>query len=457
MSQKGNAMELGTQPVGKLLMQYAIPDIIAMTASSLYNIVDSIFIGQGVGPLAISGLAVTFPFMNLGAAFGAMVGVGASTLISVKLGQRDYSTAQAVLGNVVTLNTIIGVVYTIVCLMFLDPILYFFGASADTIVYARDFMEVILLGNIFTHMYLGLNAVLRASGHPQKAMYATINTVIINTILAPIFIYGFEWGIRGAAIATVIAQIVSLIWQFKILTDKNELLHLRRGIYHLQGKIVKNMIAIGLSPFCMNVASCFIVIFINQGLKEYDGDLAIGAYGIVNRLMFICVMIVMGITQGMQPIAGYNYGAQQYHRVNEVLKLAIWGATAVTTFTFLVGELVPELTVSIFTTDEGLISRAAEGFRIAVLVFPIVGFQMVTSNFFQSIGMANKAIFLSLTRQLLFLLPCLIILPTFMGASGIWWSMPASDMAASIVAAILLYKQFQEFKTQNSELITHNS
>ena len=457
MSQKGNAMELGTQPVGKLLMQYAIPAIIAMTASSLYNIVDSIFIGQGVGPLAISGLAVTFPFMNLGAAFGAMVGVGASTLISVKLGQRDYSTAQVVLGNVVTLNTIIGVVYTIVCLMFLDPILYFFGASADTIVYARDFMEVILLGNIFTHMYLGLNAVLRASGHPQKAMYATINTVIINTILAPIFIYGFEWGIRGAAIATVIAQIESLIWQFKILTDKNELLHLRRGIYHLQGKIVKNMIAIGLSPFCMNVASCFIVIFINQGLKEYDGDLAIGAYGIVNRLMFICVMIVMGITQGMQPIAGYNYGAQQYHRVNEVLKLAIWGATAVTTFTFLVGELVPELTVSIFTTDEGLISRAAEGFRIAVLVFPIVGFQMVTSNFFQSIGMANKAIFLSLTRQLLFLLPCLIILPTFMGASGIWWSMPASDMAASIVAAVLLYKQFQEFKTQNSELITHNS
>ena len=445
-------MELGIKPVGKLLMQYAIPAIIAMTASSLYNIVDSIFIGQGVGPLAISGLAVTFPFMNLGAAFGAMVGVGASTLISVKLGQRDYDTAQLVLGNVITLNTIIGVVYTVVCLMFLDPILYFFGASADTIVYARDFMEVILLGNIFTHMYLGLNAVLRASGHPQKAMYATINTVIINTILAPIFIYGFEWGIRGAAIATVIAQIVSLIWQFKILTDKNELLHLRRGIYHLQSKIVKNMIAIGLSPFCMNVASCFIVIFINQGLKEYDGDLAIGAYGIVNRLMFICVMIVMGITQGMQPIAGYNYGAQQYHRVNEVLKLARWGATVVTTFTFLVGELIPELTVSIFTTDEGLISRAAEGFRIAVLVFPIVGFQMVTSNFFQSIGMANKAIFLSLTRQLLFLLPCLIILPTFMGAAGIWWSMPISDTIASIVAAILLYKQFQAFKAHNPQL-----
>lgn len=446
MAPKSNATELGTQPIGKLLMQYAIPAIIAMTATSIYNMVDSIFIGQGVGPLAISGLAITFPFMNLGAAFGAMVGVGASTLISVKLGQRDYGMAQVILGNVISLNVIIGLVYSIVMMMFLNPILYFFGASADTIGYARDFMEVILLANVFTHMYLGLNAVLRAAGHPQKAMYATINTVIINIILAPIFIYVFHWGIRGAAIATVIAQIISLVWQFKILTDQSELLHLKKGIYSLQSKIVKNIIAIGLSPFCMNIASCFIVIFINQGLKEYDGDLAIGAYGIVNRLMFICVMIVMGITQGMQPIAGYNYGAQQYHRVNQVLRLAIYGATVMTTLTFLIGELIPEWTVSIFTTDEGLIQRAAEGFRIAVLVFPIVGFQMVTSNFFQSIGMANKAIFLSLTRQLLFLLPCLLILPTFMGAAGIWWSMPISDALASAVAAVMLYKQYQAFK-----------
>ena len=450
MATKRNATELGTQPIGKLLMQYAIPAIIAMTASSIYNMVDSIFIGQGVGPLAISGLAITFPFMNLGAAFGAMVGVGASTLISVKLGQRDYDTAQTVLGNVITLNLIIGIAFSIITLMFLDPILYFFGASADTIGYARDYMLIILAGNVFSHMYFGLNAVLRASGHPQKAMYATINTVVINTLLDPLFIYVFDWGIRGAAIATIIAQVISLIWQLKILTDKNELLHLRRGIYHLQSKIVKNIIAIGLSPFCMNVASCFIVIFINKGLKEYDGDLAIGAYGIVNRLVFICVMIVMGITQGMQPIAGYNYGAQQFDRVTRVLKLSIYGATAMTTLTFLVGELLPDVAVQLFTTDEGLISRAAEGFRIVVLFFPIVGFQMVTSNFFQSIGMANKAIFLSLTRQLLFLLPCLIILPTFMGAAGIWWSMPISDLTASLVAGVLLYKQFQNFKYHKS-------
>ena len=446
MKQKGTATELGTQPIGKLLMQYAIPAIIAMTASSLYNMVDSIFIGQGVGPLAISGLAVTFPFMNLGAAFGAMVGVGASTLISVKLGQKDYRTAQNVLGNVFTLNVIIGIVFSILTLIFLDPILYFFGASEDTIGYARDYMEIILLGNVVTHMYLGLNAVLRSAGHPQKAMYATINTVIINTLLDPLFIYGFDWGIRGAAIATVIAQVISLIWQLKILADKNELLHLQPGIYHLKNHIVKNIIAIGLSPFCMNVASCFIVIFINKGLKEYDGDLAIGAYGIVNRLVFICVMIVMGITQGMQPIAGYNYGAQQFSRVTQVLKLAIYGATIITTITFLVGEWMPELTVSLFTTDEELIRRAANGFRITVLFFPIVGFQMVTANFFQSIGLASKAIFLSLTRQLLFLLPMLIVLPHFMGADGIWWSLPLSDCLSCIVSAVLLVKQYKMFK-----------
>ena len=446
MSQKRNATELGTQPIGKLLMQYAIPAIIAMTATSLYNMVDSIFIGHGVGPLAISGLAITFPFMNLGAAFGAMVGVGASTLISVKLGQRDYGTAQTVLGNVITLNLIIGVAFSIITLMFLDPILYFFGASADTIGYARDYMEIILAGNIVTHMYLGLNAVIRAAGHPQKAMYATINTVIINTILDPLFIYGFGWGIRGAAIATIIAQIISLIWQLRILSNKNELLHLRRGIYHLQGKIVKNIIAIGLSPFCMNVASCFIVIFINKGLKEYDGDLAIGAYGIVNRLVFICVMIVMGITQGMQPIAGYNYGARNIDRMLSVLKLTIVWATVIMTTGFVICEFMPGLIARIFTSDEELIARSVRGMRIVAIFFPIIGMQMVTGNFFQSIGMARQAIFLSLTRQLIFLLPCLIVLPMFWGADGVWASLPTADLLSWIVSVSVLTYYLRRFK-----------
>lgn len=438
---------LGTESIGKLLMQYAVPAIIAMTASSLYNMVDSIFIGHGVGTMALSALALTFPLMNLGAAFGALVGVGAATLISVKLGQKDYDTAQRVLGNVFVLNILLGLAFTVIVFPFLNPILYFFGGSDETVEYARQFMEIILLGNVVTHLYLGLNAVLRASGHPKQAMYATIATVAINTILAPIFIFMFDWGIRGAAIATVSAQVIALLWQLKQFNNANELLHFRRGIFRLKRKIVFDSLAIGMSPFLMNLAACLIVILINQGLKKYGGDLAIGAFGIVNRLVFIVVMIVMGLNQGMQPIAGYNFGAKLYDRVNKVLKLTIIYATCVTTFGFLVGMLAPNLVVGIFTSDAELTELSATGLRITVMFFPIIGFQMVTSNFFQSIGMAGKAIFLSLTRQMLILLPCLLILPYFFGVAGVWYSMPVSDLLASLIALVMLVYQFRKFKT----------
>ena len=438
---------LGTESIGKLLMQYAVPAIIAMTASSLYNMVDSIFIGHGVGTMALSALALTFPLMNLGAAFGALVGVGAATLISVKLGQKDYDTAQRVLGNVFVLNILLGLAFTVIVFPFLNPILYFFGGSDETVEYARQFMEIILLGNVVTHLYLGLNAVLRASGHPKQAMYATIATVAINTILAPIFIFMFDWGIRGAAIATVSAQVIALLWQLKQFNNANELLHFRRGIFRLKRKIVFDSLAIGMSPFLMNLAACLIVILINQGLKKYGGDLAIGAFGIVNRLVFIVVMIVMGLNQGMQPIAGYNFGAKLYYRVNKVLKLTIIYATCVTTFGFLVGMLAPNLVVGIFTSDAELTELSATGLRITVMFFPIIGFQMVTSNFFQSIGMAGKAIFLSLTRQMLILLPCLLILPHFFGVAGVWYRMPVSDLLASLIALVMLVYQFRKFKT----------
>lgn len=450
-------MELGTERIRKLLMQYAVPAVVAMTASSLYNMVDSIFIGHGVGPLAISGLALTFPLMNLAAAFGSLVGVGAATLISMRLGQRDYATAQRVLGNVVMLNLLLGVGFGLVALLFLDPILYFFGASDATIGYAREYMTVILLGNVITHMYLGLNSVLRASGHPRKAMYATINTVIINTILDPIFIYGFGWGIRGAAIATVLAQIISLVWQFRLLSDRSELIHFRRGIYRLRRRIVRDVLAIGMSPFLMNLTACFIVILINKGLKTYGGDLMIGAYGIVNRLAFVFVMIVMGVNQGMQPIAGYNFGAQQYDRVLRVLKLTIVCAVGITTAGFLVGEFAPRLAVSLFTTDEELIRLSVEGMRIVFIFFPIIGFQMVATNFFQSIGMAGKAIFMSLSRQLLFLMPGLIFLPRFFevstpwdGSWGVWCAMPLSDFLATVVAFFMLTHQLRKFRAELS-------
>ena len=450
-------MELGTERIRKLLMQYAVPAVVAMTASSLYNMVDSIFIGHGVGPLAISGLALTFPLMNLAAAFGSLVGVGAATLISMRLGQRDYATAQRVLGNVVMLNLLLGVGFGLVALLFLDPILYFFGASDATIGYAREYMTVILLGNVITHMYLGLNSVLRASGHPRKAMYATINTVVIHTVLDPIFIYGFGWGIRGAAIATVLAQIISLVWQFRLLSDRSELIHFRRGIYRLRRRIVRDVLAIGMSPFLMNLTACFIVILINKGLKTYGGDLMIGAYGIVNRLAFVFVMIVMGVNQGMQPIAGYNFGARQYDRVLRVLKLTIVCAVGITTAGFLVGEFAPRLAVSLFTSDEELIRLSVEGMRIVLGFFPIIGFQMVATNFFQSIGMAGKAIFMSLSRQLLFLMPGLLFLPRFFevstpwdGSWGVWCAMPLSDFLATVVAFFMLTHQLRKFRAELS-------
>ncbi len=443
---------LGTQSIRALLIQYAVPAIIAMTASSLYNMVDSIFIGQGVGALAISGLALTFPLMNLGAAFGSLVGMGASTLISLRFGQRDYAEAQNILGNVLVLNTIIGVLFGVICLIFLDPILYFFGASEMTIGYARDYMKIILAGNVVSHMFFGLNAILRAAGHPKRSMGATINTVVINAILDPLFIYGFKWGIQGAAIATILSQGISLVWQLYIFSDKRELLHFKRGIYRLRSNIVKNIFAIGMSPFFMNCAACLVVIFINKGLKEYGGDLNVGAYGIVNRIAFVFVMIVMGLNQAMQPIAGYNYGAKEYGRVKRVLRLTIIAATMVTTVGFIVGQFFPYYAVAAFTTDEQLIALAVTGMRITLIAFPIVGVQMVISNFYQSIGMEKHAIFLSLSRQLIFLLPCLFILPvvftkytSFDGSWGVWCSMPISDIITSVIAIIMMRHQIKVF------------
>jgi putative MATE family efflux protein len=448
MTQKGLPTELGTQKIGKLLMRYAIPAIIAMTASSLYNIVDSIFIGHGVGPLAISGLALTFPLMNLAAAFGSLIGVGGATLISVRLGQKDYDSAKVILGNVTTMNLIIGISFAVVGLIFLDPILYFFGASEQTLPYAHDFMTIILYGNVVTHSYLGLNALLRSSGSPQKSMYATIGTVLINVCLNPFFIFVLGLGIRGSALATIISQVIMLLWQIHLFNDKKSFIHFQRGIFKLRRNLVSSALAIGMSPFLMNVASCLIVILINQGLKKYGGDLAIGAFGIVNRVIFIFIMIVLGFNQGMQPIAGYNYGAKIYPRVTKVLKITILCATCVTTIGFLAGELVPRLIASIFTTDEELIKLAVNGLRIVVIFFPLIGFQMVTANFFQSIGMAKKAIFLSLTRQMLFLVPGLLILPHFFGENGIWMSMPLGDLASTFTSGVMLFLQFRKFKNK---------
>lgn len=448
MDNKKATLELGTKPIGKLLAQYAFPAIIAMTASSLYNMVDSIFIGQGVGALAISGLAVTFPFMNLSGAFGAAVGVGSSTMISVKLGQKDYGTALKIFGNCVSLNAIIGIVFAIITLSFLDPILRFFGASDLTLPYAREYMQIILLGNVVTHMYLGMNAVLRSASKPRQAMAATVFTVILNTALDPIFIYVLDMGIRGAAIATILAQLVALTWQCKLFSNSSEIIHFEKGIYRLKSAVVKNIVGIGMSPFLMNATSCLIVIIFNKSLYYYGGDLAVGAYGIVHRISFLFFMVIFGLNQGMQPIAGYNYGAMKYDRMMRVLQYVIISATLISTLGFVVSEFFPYYCARIFTTDTTLIELARRGLRLGNIMLPVVGGQMVITNFFQSIGKAKVSIFLSLSRQLIFLLPLLLILPTFFDLDGVWLSLSVSDGVSAIVAVVIMVNYLRMFRVQ---------
>ena len=452
MSQKNQAaLELGTQPVGALLWQYALPAMVAMVASSLYNIIDRSVIGQVVGPEAIAGLGITFPFMNLSGAFGAAVGIGASTCISVKLGQRDYETAEHLLGNTVTLNLIVGFSFMLVCLVFLDPILRFFGASDVTLPYAREFMEVILAGNMITHMYFGMNAVLRAAGKPRHAMYATLFTVGCNVVLVIAFVWWFRWGIRGAALATVTSQTLALCWQMWVFSDKKELLHLKKGIYKLKADLVRNIIAIGISPFLMNATSCIIVIFMNNQFVRYGGDMAVGAYSIANSVVMMFFMFVIGVTQGMQPIVGYNYGARKYDRMLRCLWIAIAVGTGILLFGWLLCMLFSWQIARIFTTDPTLLTLSARGIRIDMLVFFVVASQAVITNFFQCIGKVKISIFLSLSRQLFMLLPLAYVLPFYWGLDGVWYSMPTSDFMAFLMTIPFLLWYIRKFKTYDGK------
>lgn len=441
--------ELGTEKISKLLKSYAVPAIIAMTASSLYNMVDSIFIGQGVGALAISGLAVTFPLMNLSVAFGTLVGVGGSTMLSVLLGQKNYDAANKVLGNIVSLNVIIGILFMVVALTWLDPILTFFGASENTLPYAREYMTIILYGNIITHVYHGLNSAMRAGGQPKIAMGLTLFTVIFNSILDPVMIFGMHMGIKGAAWATVISQLIAMVITMVLFSNRKKVLHFEKGIFRFNWRIAKDSTAIGFGPFLMNSAACIVTLFINQQLGKYYGDLGIGAYGINNRITFLFIMICMGLNQGMQPIAGYNYGARQYSRVKDVYKRTVTYATIVLTVATLFTVLTPRLAVSIFTHDAELLDMASHGLRIMDFTLCIVAFHMITTNLFQCLGMVGKSIFLSLIRQLIYLVPLLYVLPLFMGGDGVWWSFPISDFFSCATALIMrrgLLKNLNQLK-----------
>ena len=444
MSQKQNTpLSLGSASIGKLLMQYSIPAIIASVATSLYNIIDSIFIGQGVGPMAIAGLAITFPLMNLVIAFCVFIAAGGATISSIYLGQKDIVRAKSVLNIVFWLGLMHSIVFGGLALIFLDEILYFFGATTETIPYAREFMRIILYGSPISYLFVVLNNMLRATGYPQKAMFTALLTVLINLILAPIFIFVLKWGIAGAAFATICGQFVALLWMMIHFSSSKSFVSFNRSkLFTFSVSVLKKIYAIGLSPFLMNVCACIVVIFINKALLDtggVDGNFAVGAFGIVNRTGMLFVMIVFGVTQGMQPILGFNYGAKQWQRVKKTLKIGVIVGVIITTLGFVVAEFFPQQISRLFTTDSTLINMSINGFRISFICYSVVGAQVVIQNFFQSIGKPNISIFLSLTRQLIFLIPTLLIFPHLFGLNGESISLSVSDFMAFAVAAVTMF------------------
>lgn len=439
---------LGTKSIGSLLMQYSLPAIVASLATSLYNIVDSIFIGRGVGAMAISGLAITFPLMNLVIGFCTLIAVGGATVSSIFLGQKNITRATETVNNVMFFCIVHAVIFGGLTMLFLDDILYFFGATSETIGYAREFMQVILIATPISYVFIGLNNMMRATGYPRKAMISALLSVAVNVVVAPIFIFVFDWGIRGAAWATIVGQTAAFVWVLAHFISHKSYVRFDLRLSFFDLKLARRIYAIGLSPFLMNCCACLVVVFLNKALLSCAGDegnIAVGAYGIINRTTMFFVMIVFGVTQGMQPILGYNFGAGNWPRVKETLKKGIFIGVLISTFGWILTETLPDAISSMFTTDMQMIEIARAGFRIYFIFYPVVGAQIVIQNYFQSIGKPKLSIFLSLTRQLIFLLPLLWILPPYLGVDGVWASMAGSDVLAfllAVVTAIVTTRRF---------------
>ncbi len=440
--------KLGTEKIGKLIWEYSIPSIVGTVVMSLYNIVDRIFIGQGVGPYAISGLALTFPFMILLMAFGMLIGAGASSRLSISLGQNDIIKAEKILGNALTLSVIITGTVSLITYLLMHDMLRWFGGTEETIKYAEDYMRIIIPFSIFSAVNFGFNNIMRASGFPKKAMLTMIIGAVLNSGLDALFIYVFDWGIEGAAWATVISYGVGSIWVLSHFLDSKSHIRFKRGIFKLEKGIVSSILSIGMSPFSMQLVSSLVLVLVNSTLLKHGGDLAIGAYGIINSLIIMVVMVVLGLNQGTQPIVGYNFGAKQYDRMFTTLRVSIIAATVLTTGGFLMGWLFPRFSVRFFTTDEDLINISTNALHLVTIFFSLIGFQIVISNFFQSIGKAKISIFLSMTRQFIFLIPLILILPQFWGLNGAWLAMSFSDALSAIVAFATLYRFNKNFKTK---------
>ena len=442
--------ELATTPVGRLLWKYSLPAVIGTVVTALYNLIDSIVIGHAIAdPNVIAGIAVTFPVMTLSGALGMLIGAGAATRISIALGQKDKPRAEMILGNSVVMTILIGITYITCFYIFLDPILRVFGASDATIVYARQFMQWILPGMVLINLTFSYNNVMRATGYPRKAMYTNILGAMLNAILAPLFLFGFGWGIWGAALATDISMMITATWVMSHFFQKKNSLTFRRGTYRLQWRIVRSVIMIGMAPFLINLASAGINAIINGTLQTYGGDNAIAAIVAFNRYVTVFIFVVMGICQGMQPILGYNYGSGRYNRLFSTYKIAVFTALGVTTLGTIIATICPRQIASLFMQDEAQIRAAVQCLQITTISFWMVGFQIVSTNFFQSLGMAGKAIFLSLTRQVIFMIPLLLILPGHFGLAGVWSAFPISDSLATIVTGLLIWRQIKVIKNKS--------
>lgn len=450
---KDKLIELEKAPIGRLLWKYSLPAVVGMLVMSTYNIIDRVFIGQWVGPQAIAGLAVTFPLMNISAALGVLVGVGAAARISIVLGEKNIKLAEMILGNSLVLILAIGIIYTTIFGIFLKDILRAFGASEATLPYAYDYMIYILPGLVVLNLCYSFNNMMRASGYPQKAMITMLIGAVLNVILDPIFIYVLGWGIKGGAIATVISMFISMVFVMWHFSKKESTLRFRRGTYRVQWKIIISIMSIGAAPFLINVAGSAINAIVNNSLLKYGGDNAVGAAGIFTTYTQLLVMVVIGICQGMQPIVGYNYGANRYDRLKSTFYLATGVATVVCVLGCLLSVFYPEGIARMFTVDSELIEVTKNGLSISTVMFWMVGFQIVATNLFQSIGMAGKSIFLSMTRQVIFLIPLLFTLPNYFELNGVWGAFPTSDACATIVTFVLLWWQFKHMPSHPREQV----
>ena len=439
--------ELSTAPVGRLLLKYSIPAVIGTVVMAVYHIIDSMVIGHAVpDPNVVAGIAVSFPVMNIATAFGMLIGAGSAARVSIVLGQNDRRQAAIILGNSVQLTLFIGIIYVTVFALFMDQILVLFGASPASLPYAREFLFWLLPGMVLINLTFSYNNVMRASGYPGKAMYTNLIGAGLNIILAPLFLFGFGWGVRGGALATDISMLVTAIFVMSHFFNKKNTLHFERGAFKLNWPVIGSVLYIGMAPFLINVTASGINAIVNNSLLHYggdNGDNAIASVVVFNRFVTIFIFIVIGICQGMQPILGYNYGARKYDRLFRTLKIAIISAVTFTTIGSLTGAFAPYQISSMFMTDERQIECAVNCLRITTLTFWMVGFQIVATNFFQSLGMAGKSVFLSLTRQIIFMIPLLVLLPPHLGLDGVWASYPISDFLSTLVAAAMLTWQIR--------------